>query len=96
MSQEKLAEALNVSYQQVQRYENGANLLNTEKLQIIAKFLNVPVSHFFDEQRMKLSGQESGHLPSEESKVLGLLKRVSKRDKEFLLRFLQLAAKGFK
>ena len=49
LSQEKLAEALGVSYQQVQRYENGTNLLSTDKLQIIAKVLEVPVNYFFKE-----------------------------------------------
>lgn len=93
MSQEKLAEALNVSYQQVQRYENGTNLLNTEKLQIIAKFLNVPLSYFFDEHRIKLSGRERGHLPSEEMKYLRLFKGLDGTYKKVLLQLMRLAAK---
>ena len=56
LSQEKMAEALNVSYQQVQRYENCTNLLNTDKLQLIAKSLGVPVSYFFDEGIMSEKG----------------------------------------
>ncbi|MBI3814870.1 MAG: helix-turn-helix transcriptional regulator, partial [Nitrospinae bacterium] len=51
ITQEKLSEMLNVTYQQVQRYENGTNQLNTEKLQIIAATLDVPVSYFFEDVR---------------------------------------------
>jgi len=47
ISQEQLAEALDVSYQQVQRYENGANRLNVENLQIIAEVLAIPPASFF-------------------------------------------------
>ncbi len=47
ISQERLAEALDVSYQQVQRYENGTNRLNVENLQIIADLLSLPTASFF-------------------------------------------------
>lgn len=47
MSQEELAEMLKVSYQQVQRYENGMSTLNIEKLQVISEALSVPAAYFF-------------------------------------------------
>ena len=46
ISQEGLAETLGVTYQQVQRYENGTNRLNVENIQLIAKALSVPVTLF--------------------------------------------------
>lgn len=48
ISQGDLAEILGVTYQQVQRYENGTNRLNVENIQVIADALSVPVSHFFE------------------------------------------------
>ncbi|MBA4418592.1 MAG: hypothetical protein C0392_11905 [Syntrophus sp. (in: bacteria)] len=48
ISQERLADILGVSCQQVQRYENGTNKLNVENIQIIAEALSIPVSHFFE------------------------------------------------
>jgi len=48
MSQEALAEILDVSYQQIQRYESGRNRLNVENIQLIAHALGVPISFFFD------------------------------------------------
>lgn len=50
MTQEALAERIEVACQQVQRYEYGKNKLNVENLQWIAKALDVPVAYFFREQ----------------------------------------------
>jgi transcriptional regulator with XRE-family HTH domain len=48
-TQEQLAECIDVTFQQIQLYENGTNRLNTDKLQLIAKALSVPVGSFFSE-----------------------------------------------
>jgi transcriptional regulator with XRE-family HTH domain len=48
ISQEKLATALGVSFQQVQKYENGTNRVGPGRLHAIAKMLNVPVPFFFE------------------------------------------------
>jgi transcriptional regulator with XRE-family HTH domain len=48
LSQEQLADALKLTFQQVQKYERGANRVSASKLYEIAKTLQVPVSYFFD------------------------------------------------
>lgn len=48
LSQEQLAEKVGVSYQQIQRYENGGSMLNVENIQRIARVLHLPVSAFFE------------------------------------------------
>ena len=48
MSQEKLADQLGVTFQQVQKYEKGANRVGSSRLQQIAGALKVPISFFFD------------------------------------------------
>ena len=48
ISQETLADALGLTFQQVQKYERGANRVSASKLYEIAKTLQVPVSFFFD------------------------------------------------
>ena len=48
MSQEKLGDALSLTFQQVQKYEKGANRIGASRLQQIAHILQVPVSFFFD------------------------------------------------
>lgn len=48
MSQEKLGDALGLTFQQVQKYEKGTNRIGASRLQQIALALQVPVSFFFD------------------------------------------------
>jgi transcriptional regulator with XRE-family HTH domain len=49
MSQEKLGESLGITFQQIQKYEKGANRIGASRLQEIANVLNTPVSFFFDD-----------------------------------------------
>jgi transcriptional regulator with XRE-family HTH domain len=48
MSQEKLGEAIGLTFQQVQKYEKGTNRISASRLQHIAHTLNVPVAFFFE------------------------------------------------
>ena len=48
VSQEKLAEALGLTFQQVQKYERGANRVSASKLYEIAAALQTPVGFFFE------------------------------------------------
>src|SRR5215475_14511254 len=48
MSQEKLAAALGLTFQQVQKYESGANRIGASRLQHLSHILQVPVSFFFE------------------------------------------------
>ncbi|MEH0194534.1 helix-turn-helix transcriptional regulator [Caulobacter sp. CCNWLY153] len=48
MSQEQLADALGLTFQQVQKYERGANRVSASKLYATAKILGVTVQSFFD------------------------------------------------
>jgi transcriptional regulator with XRE-family HTH domain len=48
MSQEKLGEALGLTFQQIQKYEKGTNRVGASRLQQISEILQVPVSFLFD------------------------------------------------
>jgi transcriptional regulator with XRE-family HTH domain len=48
MSQEKLGDALGLTFQQVQKYEKGTNRIAASRLQHLAQLLQVPVTFFFD------------------------------------------------
>ena len=61
LSQEKLAEMVGVTFQQVQKYENGQTTLNVIKLQLIAEALQVSVTEFFNAkpaEHVRLTGEE--------------------------------------
>jgi transcriptional regulator with XRE-family HTH domain len=60
MSQEKLGEALGLTFQQIQKYEKGTNRVGASRLQQISEVLQVPVSFLFD-------GGPSGIVLSESS-----------------------------
>ena len=48
MSQEKLGDALGLTFQQVQKYEKGTNRIGASRLSQIADILQVPISFFFE------------------------------------------------
>jgi transcriptional regulator with XRE-family HTH domain len=48
MSQQTLGEAVGVAYQQIQKYETGANRIGASRMQQFSNILQVPVSFFFD------------------------------------------------
>src|SRR5436853_4963170 len=48
MSQEKLGDALGLTFQQVQKYEKGTNRIGASRLQQISLILQVPISFFFE------------------------------------------------
>ena len=49
LSQEKLGDALGLTFQQVQKYERGANRVGSSRLFEISRLLDVPVSFFFED-----------------------------------------------
>src|SRR5579885_1668948 len=48
LSQEALAKAVGITFQQVQKYERGINRMSASRLYDFARVLNVPVSYFFE------------------------------------------------
>ena len=49
MSQEQLGTELNFTFQQVQKYERGANRISASRLWDISQILDVPINYFFDD-----------------------------------------------
>jgi len=50
LSQEKLGEAIGLTFQQVQKYERGANRIGASRLYELGEVLDVPVTFFYDDQ----------------------------------------------
>ena len=57
MSQEKLGEQLGVTFQQVQKYERGANRVGASRLWKLSEVLDVPVGFFYDGLSTEYGGQ---------------------------------------
>jgi transcriptional regulator with XRE-family HTH domain len=60
MSQEKLGEALGLTFQQVQKYEKGTNRVGASRIQQISEILQVPVSFLFEGGPSGAAGTDSG------------------------------------
>ena len=58
MSQEKLGERLGLTFQQVQKYEKGANRVGASRLYAISNILEVPVEFFFADMPDTISSME--------------------------------------
>ena len=95
ISQEQLAEILDVTYQQVQRYENGTNKLNVENVQTIATALSVPLSYFFESYKSPAPVEEKQpHLTPIENKLLGHFRKIkNKPSRNTVIQVARLAAK---
>ncbi len=57
MSQEKLGDAIGLTFQQVQKYERGANRVGASRLFDLSGVLDVPVQFFFDDMATEVSDQ---------------------------------------
>ena len=60
MSQEKLGKAVSLTFQQIQKYERGANRIGSSRLYQLSQILSVPVSYFFDEIDPAITSQAAG------------------------------------
>ena len=63
LSQEKLGEAVGLTFQQIQKYERGANRIGASRLFEFSRILDVPVSFFFDDMAERMRpGEAAGTL----------------------------------
>lgn len=60
LSQEKLGEALGLTFQQVQKYERGVNRIGASRLFDLGRVLDVPIGFFFDDMPDALGGAVGG------------------------------------
>jgi transcriptional regulator with XRE-family HTH domain len=62
MSQERLGEALGLTFQQVQKYERGVNRVGASRLFDLSRVLDVPISFFFDDMPDSLAATYGGQV----------------------------------
>jgi len=61
LTQTKVAKAINVTFQQIQKYEKGTNGVSSIRLLQLANYLKVPVNYFFEEFSDYLVNLEKSH-----------------------------------
>ena len=57
LSQGKLGEAVGLTFQQIQKYERGANRIGASRMYALSRVLDVPVAFFFEEMPSEITGK---------------------------------------
>ena len=65
LTQTKVAQAINVTFQQIQKYEKGTNGVSSNRLMQLSQFLKVPINYFFEdfpEYLINIEKSKEGHM----------------------------------
>ena len=94
MTQTKVAQAINVTFQQIQKYEKGTNGISSLRLMQLGKILNLPVMYFFEDypeysQAVKSDKDNTGDEDLNYSFLAKLFSSLSDKQKEKILQVLK-------
>ncbi len=86
LTQERLGEALGLTFQQVQKYERGANRVGASRLFDLARILEVPVNYFYDDLPSQAGGMMNRYGFAESTDTYGADEALSSRETLELVR----------
>ena len=93
LTQTKVAQAINVTFQQIQKYEKGTNGISSLRLMQLATFLKVPIVYFFEDySAYTASSVDSDKVESEDlnySFLAKLFSSLSSQQKEKIFQVLK-------
>jgi transcriptional regulator with XRE-family HTH domain len=90
-SQEDVGDAIGVSFQAVQKYENGENRLSAGRLAAAAKFLGVPMSFFFQDDTEPAAATDTAGFTTKEIELVRYFRAIRSDDmREHLLRLTKI------
>ena len=95
LTQTKVAQAINVTFQQIQKYEKGTNGVSSNRLMQLAQFLKVPIIYFFEDFKnfMAVNTSEETNDDLNYSFLSRTFSALSKTQKEKILQILNNTAK---
>jgi transcriptional regulator with XRE-family HTH domain len=85
LTQTQVAKAINVTFQQIQKYEKGTNGVSSSRLLQLANFLKVPVKYFFEDFK---DFQNLDSVTSKDNSLESFVTKLSEIEKEKLLNIL--------
>ncbi len=91
LTQTKVAEAINVTFQQIQKYEKGTNGVSSNRLMQLSSYLKVPITYFFEDYK-NFNDQTNINDQNEDLNYSFLSKTfsaLSKNQKEKILQILK-------
>ena len=93
LTQTKVAQAINVTFQQIQKYEKGTNGISSLRIMQLANFLKVPVVYFFEDYPAYSSVSENNEAALSEdlnySFLVKLFSNLSSQQKEKIFQVLR-------
>ena len=94
LTQTKVAQAINVTFQQIQKYEKGTNGISSLRIMQLGKILKVPVIYFFEDypeysEVMKYNKDNTGEEDLNYSFLVKLFSALSDKQKEKILQILK-------
>ena len=91
ISQTAVADALGLTFQQVQKYEKGANRISAGRLQRLAEILDVPIAYFYDEKIAGTKKHQTAFALLETAYSLRLIRAFNRiKDRRIQLRTVEL------
>ena len=94
LTQTKVAQAINVTFQQIQKYEKGTNGVSSNRLMQLSQFLKVPIIYFFEDfKEFKDINSEETNDDLNYSFLSRTFSSLSKAQKEKILQILSNASK---
>ena len=95
LTQTKVAKAINVTFQQIQKYEKGTNGVSSNRLMQLSQFLKVPIIYFFEDFKefKDISSSEDSNDDLNYSFLSRTFTALSKIQKEKILQILNNTSK---
>ena len=92
LTQTKIAKAINVTFQQIQKYEKGTNGVSSSRLMQLANFLKVPITYFYEDfPSYKAEGLNESSTDLNYSFLVKTFSKLSESEKSKLLQILRNA-----
>ena len=95
LTQTKVANAINVTFQQIQKYEKGTNGVSSIRLLQLSNYLKVPINYFFEdysEYMINLEKSKEGHLNVNYNYLSKLYSELTTEQKTKFVKILQLTS----
>ena len=97
LTQTKVAQAINVTFQQIQKYEKGTNGVSSIRLLQLSNYLKVPINYFFEdfsEYLINLEKSQEGHMNVNYNFLLKLYSELNSDQKLKFSKSLQISNVG--
>ena len=97
LTQTKVAQAINVTFQQIQKYEKGTNGVSSIRLLQLSNYLKVPINYFFEdfsEYLINLEKSQEGHMNVNYNFLVKLYSELNSDQKLKFNKSIQVSATG--